>query len=1078
MTDLNWFHQVYDVTVCSHLCVGSDASALKSCEEAEASNKLMISNSTYLIQSLVGQLDGLDIEQHGNPNDSLLKRCVGPLVVMGVLQTLEGYLCSRKATTAAHDFQVLVALVAKYYSTLLKILFQSRCATTVEACKCFHMLLLSLSFHELTSSVSYVVGTLLLKTILEECEPDVATSIRNAALTEGIVLRHFYQSVFHDSYDVRCVSRYLTSLWMSNHQPSHQVLAQIIPSGFFAYLAEPLQSAAELEEFDQVEQAGFDNDRNDRPDFGNGDAMAFMTDPLFPEVKSDRSENLEFRLSAQSSSRDSGQPTELLSRRSASGSALNDRPVGSRTDERRLSGTGSSSSGSISNSGRRTSMTWVSNTVRESFTSQIENEHAKARMRQKLEDSAAAPKNDVVRSKLARSHLAANRTRKRDIAFDFIVNAVSKSKTDDTQARKSSQSKSKRHLGNKGDRKQENFLLLFYMLRLDHTKINLIWNKSMREQLKESLESEIGRFSNYQKNQGHGRAYWNYEDFRIDYSGLTSETQVGGYYLKILCDLPNQLLQLGRIPDTRKSEDSFVVLPSDDVLISDSPRLIASLYRRILRENIRAEFHNDLETSLLCINSLAIVAASCAHRDVVAEFEEMDYLVVLIENTKHVPVLEGLLQVIRSLCMFRPNARILSLKESSMDTIVQLLQMVHVSDRDPMNSKAVWIVERDSANTLGALSVNGIKQKQDGNALNIHEEYVVRAKDNTCEATSARIPLMNQAQLRWEIGIDGTIHPVQVAHDAVNILLAVAHSNSLMRRATRTFITDDNKSDTRQEANIGSMFPTPRSKSLLLNYTQRLVPVLVKFRYPELCQKVGRLLKFLFADLGVELDPTPEEIATRSALHSWGLFYMAFLVDTPEFEPFAAVLKSTHLSQRGFGGATVLKEILPEATVNFLSALSPTAFSQIFCDGIESPEIIWSQNMRSHLRENCLAHLLDYIEYLQEDVTSEWKFCPMAPVTYVELEEELWCGGLYLGKFCERPDYIVREPANFMRDLTRAWRAEVSRQTCALNFAQAAERLHLNSSTPKDVSKIRARFKEEARAVGLEILSPIEYTQR
>lgn len=924
----------------------------------------------------------------------------------------------------------------------------------------------------------FIVGTLLLKTILEECEPDIAMNIRNAALTEGIVLRHFYQSVFHDSYDLRCVSRYLTSLWMSNHQPSHKVLAQIIPSGFFAYLTEPLQSAKELEELDQVEQAGFNNDRDDRPYFGNGDGMAFMTDPLFPEAKSDSSDNLDFQLSALSSSRDSGQPTELLTRRSASGSVLNDRSAVSRADERRLSGTGSSSSSSISNSGSRTSMTWVSNTVRESFTMQIENEHAKARMRQKLEDSAAAPKKDSAKSKPARSRSAANRTRKRDIAFDFIVNAVSKSKADETEARRLSQTKSKRRLGNKGDNKQENFLLMFYMLRLDHSKIDLIWNNSMREQLKESLESEINRFSNYQKNQGHGRAYWNYEDFRIDYSGLTSEIQVGGYYLKILCDLPKQLLARGRIPDARNSEDGFVVLPSDNVLIPDPPRLIASLYRRILRENIRAEFHNDLETTLLCLNSLAIVAAACAHRDVVAEFEEMEYLVVLIENTKHVQILEGILQVIRSLCIFRPNARILSLKESCMNTIVQLLQMIHVTDRDLMTSKAVWIVERENAITLGALSVNGIKQKRDRNSLQTQEAFVVRAADDTCEKTDARIPLMNHAQLRWETGIEGAMHPVQVAHDAVSILLAVAHSNCLMRKATRNLVNDGTKSETGQESIIGSMFPTPRSKSFLLKYTQILVPVLVRFRYPELCQKVGQLMQFLFADLGVELDPTPEEIEIRSALHSWGLFYMAFLVDTPDFEPFAAVLKSTHQLQRGFGGSTVLKDILPEATVNFLSVLSPTAFSQIFCDGIESPEIVWNRNMRLHLRDNCLAHLQDYVEYLQEDVTSKWKFCPMAPVSYVELEEEFWCGGLYLGKFCERPDYIVRDPLSFMKDLTRSWRAEVSRQTCTLSFAQAAERLHLTSSMPSDANEIRTHFKNEARAVVLEALSPAEYAQR
>lgn len=118
---------------------GLDASSIQFCEEVEAYNKSLLFGNSYLVQSLVTHLDGVDVDRRssrkGLRESASHQRRVGPLVLMGMLQTLEGCLCSRKATTASSEFQVLVAEVAKRYSTLLKVLFQSRCATTVEACK-------------------------------------------------------------------------------------------------------------------------------------------------------------------------------------------------------------------------------------------------------------------------------------------------------------------------------------------------------------------------------------------------------------------------------------------------------------------------------------------------------------------------------------------------------------------------------------------------------------------------------------------------------------------------------------------------------------------------------------------------------------------------------------------------------------------------------------------------------------------------------------------------------------------------------------------------------------------------------
>jgi hypothetical protein len=109
-----------------------DKASLRYCEEVETQNKKILLANTYLAQSLITHLEDIDVEPT-NKNTNQRPRA-GPLVMMGLLQTLEGCLCSRVSTTGPVEFMTLVEGVARFYSTLLKVLFQSRCATTVEAC--------------------------------------------------------------------------------------------------------------------------------------------------------------------------------------------------------------------------------------------------------------------------------------------------------------------------------------------------------------------------------------------------------------------------------------------------------------------------------------------------------------------------------------------------------------------------------------------------------------------------------------------------------------------------------------------------------------------------------------------------------------------------------------------------------------------------------------------------------------------------------------------------------------------------------------------------------------------------------
>lgn len=182
--------------------------------EGEVKNKAILFRNNDLMTSVVSLLEAVERGKIA-PSDrsvSTPTRRVGPIVLMVVMETLEGALSSCRDSTGPTDFAFLVGLVAQKYDTLLRLLFHSKCATTVEAC------------------------TLLVKTIVEECEPAMALSIKDAALAEGIVLRHLFQSIFDESADQRHVSRYLISLWMSRHTPARNLLKRIFPAGLVHFL--------------------------------------------------------------------------------------------------------------------------------------------------------------------------------------------------------------------------------------------------------------------------------------------------------------------------------------------------------------------------------------------------------------------------------------------------------------------------------------------------------------------------------------------------------------------------------------------------------------------------------------------------------------------------------------------------------------------------------------------------------------------------------------------------------------------------------------------------------------------------
>ncbi|KAL3674000.1 hypothetical protein V7S43_001685 [Phytophthora oleae] len=1010
-----------------------DAASVKYCEEVEAQNKKVFLTNTYLTQSLITHLEDIDVDPE-NVNTSQRPRA-GPLVMMGLLQTLEGCLCSRVSTTGPVEFMTLVEGVAKFYSTLLKVLFQSRCATTVEAC------------------------TLLLKTTLEECDPVVASSIRDKALTEGIVLRHLYQGLFDESFDQRCVSRYLVSLWMSHHDGSKQLLSRMIPSGFFHLLKEPPGTSAQVEDYDRLEREAMEAENQKR-------LMEYNDDDLISSISESAAPSGSLSGGESDSLADSVVHQQKISRKSVSLGDMGSRNghhIGLQSEYRRLS---------VSNlpipevrssfSGERSSLTGNGINGRSSFETPIENEQSKARMLRKLKSSVdgtalSSWSANNSKSRSTSSNGSAPRPRKRDVALSFF-GALGGKKSPAHHGRKSS--RGKHYAMSRSARAQENFRLLFHMLSLDHETVDMIWNKQTREELRCALHDEIKRFTRFQITSGGMKALWNYEDFGVSYLSLANEVVVGGCYIRILANLRSKMSFFGTVTE----EDELIALTPEQVPVRNPAAVIAALYVRMLRENIHAEYRDDLETSILCIKSMGVVAA--AHVNAV-NFEEVGHLWTLMGETVHASMLENFLYTMRALCLHPGNARRVLGNEHNIELAVQLLQLAHSTNREIIEPKKLWILETEGGEQLGPFSVNELKQKRDEKQINMSSFWAKRQDDPACESLTTKAKVMEIAQLRWEVGILGGLHPLQMAHDAVGVLLSVAHSNSLL---------GDNSPHSGDSTS--PIFPPPRGKTMLWRYARHILPILVRTNLPKLWEKSATLLEFLYSDRHpIAESPDEEEVTNQASLFSWGLFYLAFMGGTSDFKSMAGLLKATHKLQTGFNGSSALKNILPQDMINLLDSSSLAMFTKVFCEGELSPQVIWSTEMRTHLLTVCQAHLQDYADALEEDVAREWSFCPMAPVSFKELSREVWCGGIYLGQFCENENFAVPDPLDFMEQLTMEWRGEMNRREASINFAQAREILGVSEEENLE-STLRAGFKEKARSLDQSNASTIKYAER
>ncbi|XP_060154593.1 dnaJ homolog subfamily C member 13 isoform X4 [Globicephala melas] len=323
--------------------------------------------------------------------------------------------------------------------------------------------------------------------------------------------------------------------------------------------------------------------------------------------------------------------------------------------------------------------------------------------------------------------------------------------------------------------------------------------------------------------------------------------------------------------------------------------------------------------------------------------------------------------------------------------------------------------------------------------------------------------MLNAKTRCWAQGMDGW-RPLQAIPQLKWCLLAsgqaVLNETDLATLILNMLITMCGYFPSRDQDNA-IIRPLPRVKRLLSDNAclPHIIQLLLTFD-PILVEKVAVLLYRIMQD-------NPQ----LPRLYLSGVFFFIMMYTGSNVLPVARFLKYTHTKQAFKSEETkgqdifqrsILGHILPEAMVCYLENYEAEKFAEIFLGEFDTPEAIWSSEMRRLMIEKIAAHLADFTPRLQSNTRALYQYCPIPVINYPQLENELFCNIYYLKQLCDTirfPDWPIKDPVKLLKDTLDAWKKEVEKKPPTMSIDDAYEVLNLpQGQGPHDESKIRKAY--------------------
>lgn len=594
-----------------------------------------------------------------------------------------------------------------------------------------------------------------------------------------------------------------------------------------------------------------------------------------------------------------------------------------------------------------------------------------------------------------------------------------------------------------------NWDMFFYQFTQSHSAPDLIWNHKTREELREALEKELHHFKSDKELFSRELISWNHDEFEVHYFSLAKEIKIGNYYLRLL------LTQEKNGAGDKEQEAANL---TNRLLIKNANDFFNNLYHRFLS-------NSNVSMKCDCLHAMAIIYSE--YHDEIGNFEDVDFLITTLQQITNRALRDRIIKFFDKLIKSRTNIKALIDNNGCM-LLIDFATLAHLHvNRAVIPTQSNVIEASPDAIARGSSEKEWhVSEKDDNDKLSIAElrELWTEGKitrDTKCWAQGYNTWHRAESivQLKWTLLADGA--SIFQENDLTILILNILIE---MCRAYPSRAAD------------GSIVrPVPKVKRILTddNYLPHIIHLLLTFD-PVIVEKVATLVYLIM-----------EDNPRISLLYQTGLFYFILMYTGSNILPISRLLHLTHMkqsfksndsenaaNQSSILQQSILGQMLPEAMVCFLENYGPEHFSKVFLGEFDTPEVIWNNEMRRFMIERIAAHIVDFSPRLQSNVRAFYQYCPIPPICYAQLENELFCNIYYLKNLCDTKrfaDWVIKDPIALLKELLDIWNKEISKQPNTMAIEDALGILKIDNydggplAGPQFESLIRKQYYAQAQ---------------
>lgn len=567
-----------------------------------------------------------------------------------------------------------------------------------------------------------------------------------------------------------------------------------------------------------------------------------------------------------------------------------------------------------------------------------------------------------------------------------------------------------------------NWSMFYHQFDQDQSKPDLIWNFKTREELRDALDNEIRGFNQSKELSSKQIAIsWNHREFEVLYPSLNNEIKIGDYYLRLLLE-----------EGDRSSESNL----TNRLLIRKPYQFFNDLYHRFLLTSA-----TNMKCS--CLHAMAIVYG--AYHDEIGPFHDTKYIVLKLDKCVDRLERDRLLIFVSKLMENRENVKDF-IDAGGVRVLVDLVTLAHlhvtraiiptqtnVIEASPemvaagADSVEEWHYENSNKEKIGPVCLSAIKGAFESGQLTSKSRCWAQGIDGWK-------PLANIPQLKWTLVATG---------------MAVLNESQLAVTCLDVFIRICSNYPSREDDGA-IVRPLPRIKQYLSDPSclPHIVQLLLTFD-PVIVVRVASLLSDVMQD-----NPS------LPRLYLTGLFYFIMMYTGSNLLPIGSLLSMSHANQAfrsdeknckksSILQRSILSLLLPDAMICYLENYGSEKFAQIFLGEFDTPEAIWSGEMRRLMIEKIAGHISDFTPRLRSNTRALYQYCPIPAIQYPQLENELFCNIFYLKNLCDSvrfPNWPIKDPVDLMRDILQAWKDEVDKKPPAMSMEDALSVLELTQS--------------------------------